>query len=174
MILYEIDFWIKFIKLIFFSVIADEATDSSNVEQLSINVRFLENGEPQERFVGFQECISGTTGETIADNILSKLTDWKLEAELLRGQAYDGAGAMAGRVKGAASRITAKYPKAIYTRCASHRLNFCVVKFCSISEVNNVMQVADKIARFFNNSPKRQATLEIWIQDIRQGKRGKN
>ena len=117
------------------SVIADEATDSSNVEQLSINVRFLVNGEPQEKFLGFQECISGTTGEASADNILSKLTDRKLEAELLRGQAYDGAGAMAGRVKGAASCITAKYPKAIYTHCASHRLNLCVVKCCSISEV---------------------------------------
>ena len=28
---------------------------------------------------------------------------------------------MAGRVKCAASRITTKYPKAIYTHCASHR-----------------------------------------------------
>ena len=173
-ILYEIDFWIKFIKLIFFSVIADEATDSSNFEQLSIDVRFLETGKPQGKFLGFQECISGTTGEAIADNILSKLTDWKLEAELLRGQAYDVAGAMAGRVKGAASRIIAKYSKAIYTHCASHRLNLCVVKCCSISEVNNVMQVGDKIARFFSNSPKRQATLEIWIQDIPQGEKRKN
>ena len=101
-ILYEIDFWIKFIKLIFFPVIADEATGSSNVERLSINVHFLENGDPQEKFLGFQEGISGTTGEAIADNILPKLTDWKLEVELLRGQAYDGAVAMAGRVKGAA------------------------------------------------------------------------
>ena len=92
----------KIHKANFFSVIADEATDSSIVEQLSINVRILENGEPQEKFLGFQECISGTTGEANADNILSKLTDWKLEAELLRGQVYDGAGAMAGRVKGAA------------------------------------------------------------------------
>ena len=66
---------------------------------------------------------------------------------------------MAGRVKGAASRITAKYPKAIYTHCASHRVNLCVVKCCHSSEVNNVMQVADKIARFFSKSPKRQATL---------------
>ena len=80
---------------------------------------------------------------------------------------------MAGRVKGAASRITAKYPKAIYTHCASHRLNLCVVKCCSISEVNNVMQVADKIARCFSNSPKRQATLDIWIQDILQGEKRK-
>ena len=74
---------------------------------MSFNVRFLENGEPQEKFLGFQECISGTTAEAIADNILSKLTDWKLETERLRGQAYDGAGAMTGRLKGAASRITA-------------------------------------------------------------------
>ena len=69
----------KIYKANFFSVIADEATHSSNVEQLSINVHFLENGEPQEKFLGFQECISGTTGEVIADNILSKLTDWKLK-----------------------------------------------------------------------------------------------
>ena len=33
------------------------------------------------------------------------------------------------------------------------------------------MQVADKIARFFSNSPKRQATLEIWIEDILQGEK---
>ena len=157
----------------FFSVIADEATDSYNVEQLSIKVRFLENGEPQGKFLGLQECISGTTGEAVAENILSKLTDRKLEAELLRGQAYDGAGAMAGRVKGAASRLTAKYPKAIYTHCDPYRLNLCIVKCCSISEVNNVMRVADKFARFFSNSPKRQTTLEIWIQDILQEKRGK-
>ncbi len=81
---------------------------------------------------------------------------------------------MAGRAKGAASCITAKYHKAIYTHCASHRLNLCIVKWCSISEVNNVMQVADKIARFFSNSPKRQPTLKIWIQDILQGEKSKN
>ena len=80
---------------------------------------------------------------------------------------------MAGWVKGAASRITAKYPKAIYTPCASHRLNLCAVKCCSISKVNNIRRIADKIARFFSNSPKRQATLEIWIQDILQGEKRK-
>ena len=52
---------------------------------------------------------------------------------------------MAGRVKGATSRITAKYPKAIYTHCASNRLKLCIVKCCSSCEVNNIMQVADKL-----------------------------
>ena len=62
---------------------------------------------------------------------------------------------MAGIVKGAASRIPAKYPKDIYTHSASHRLNLCIAKCCSITEVNNVIQVAARIARFFSNSPKR-------------------
>ena len=40
-----------------------------------------------------------------------QLTSWQLPASLLRGQGYDGAGAMSGHTKGAAARINAKYPK---------------------------------------------------------------
>ena len=47
-----------------FSIIADEATDSANEEQLC--VCFVEGGIPCEKFIGFRECRSGVTGETIA------------------------------------------------------------------------------------------------------------
>ena len=117
-------------------------------------------------FVAFHECVTGVTGRAIADNILLKLSQWQLELEYLRGQAYDGAGAMAGKSKGAASYIVTKQPKALYTHCASHRLNLCVVKCCSIREINNMMESADKISRFFNNSPKRQLALERWIDEL--------
>ena len=100
------------------------------------------------------------------DNILLKLSKWQLELEHLRGQAYDGAGAMAGKSKGAASHIITKQPKALFTHCASHRLNLCVVKCCSIREINNMMESAGKISRFFNNSPKRQLALERWIDEL--------
>ncbi len=150
----------------FFSVIADEATDTANDEQLSICVRFLHGGVPHEKFLAFHECQSGVTGEAIADDILSKLAEWQLQLHLLCGQAYDGAGAMAGKSKGAASRILSKYPKALYTHCAAHRLNLCVMKCCSIMEVSNMMQTADTISRFFSNSPKRQLALEEWIDNV--------
>ena len=74
------------------------------------------------------------TGEAIADDILSKLAEWQLHPQLLCGQAYDGAGGMSGKSKGAASCILSKYPKALYTHCAAHRLNLCVMKCCSIME----------------------------------------
>ena len=67
--------------------------------------------------------MTGVTGRAIADNILLKLSQWQLELEHLRGQAYDGAGAMAGKYKGATSCIITKPPKALYTHCASHRFN---------------------------------------------------
>ena len=150
----------------FFSVIADEATDVANDEQLSICVRFVHNGSRCEKFLAFHECQSGVTGEALADDILSALVEWQLQPQLLCGQAYDGAGAMAGKSKGVASRILSKYHKALYTHCAAHRLNLCVMKCCSIREVSNMMQTADKISRFFSNSPKRQLALEKWIDSV--------
>ncbi len=71
----------------FFSVIA------ANDEQLSICIRFVCDGLPCERFFAFHE------GEAIAEDILSKITEWQLHPQLLCGQAYDGAGAMAGKSK---------------------------------------------------------------------------
>ena len=73
---------------------------------------------------------------------------------------------MAGKSKGAAACITAKHPKALYTHCASHRLNLCVVKSCTIREISNMMQSADKVSRFFSNSPKRQLAMEKWIDNL--------
>ena len=81
----------------------------------------------------------------------------------MRGQAYDGAGAMSGAVKGAAARIMAQCPKAHYVHCAAHRLNLCVVKCCTICEVSNAMDCADSVVRFFKFSPKRQTFLEKCI-----------
>ena len=150
----------------YFSIIADEATDIANDEQLSICIRYVEEGVPQEKFIAFHECVSGVTGEALSDNIISNLAVWQLQPHLLRGQAYDGAGAMSGISKGVAARIVSKYPKALYTHCASHRLNLCVVKCCSVQEINSMMQTADSISRFFCNSPKRQLALEKWIEEL--------
>lgn len=88
-----------------FSVIADEATNSANDEQLPISVRFVEDGIPYEKFLGFHDCRSGVTGEAIASYILAQLSKWQLQPLFLRGQAYDGAGAMAGKARGAADPL---------------------------------------------------------------------
>ena len=123
-----------------FTVMADEASDVSNKEQLAICIRYLsETDEVSEKFLGFVECNTGVSGEALAEKIISALKAWKLDVMKLRGQAYDGAGAMAGATKGVASRIAENYPLAMFSHCAAHRLNLCVVKSCSIPSFSNMM-----------------------------------
>ena len=88
--------------------------------------------------MGFTACVTGVSGKASAGRILQHLADWNLSLSQLWEQAYDGAGSMAGKRKGAAKRILELYPKAIYTHCAAHVLNIiCVVKCCSIQEVSS-------------------------------------
>ena len=74
---------------------------------------------------------------------------------------YDSTGSMAGKRKVVAARISEQYPKALYTYCASHVLNLCIVSCCSIPDVRNTMDIAKCVQCFFDNSPKCQLALEV-------------
>uniref|UniRef100_A0A1X7U3U8 HAT C-terminal dimerisation domain-containing protein n=1 Tax=Amphimedon queenslandica TaxID=400682 RepID=A0A1X7U3U8_AMPQE len=97
---------------------------------ISIVLRYV-NSETliiHKDLVGFFECDTGITGRALADKITATLNDFHLNLSFLRGQGYDGAGNMAGSVKGTAALITEEYPLALYLHCASHCLNLAVVK----------------------------------------------
>ena len=96
-------------------MIADEATDASNSEQLSIVLCFVdENLSVMEEFLGFAECKSGVSGDVIVTNLVDIFKKkWHLNLKNLHGQAYDGAGAMTGRIQGIAAQIMADNPKAV-------------------------------------------------------------
>ena len=81
-----------------------------------------------EVFTGFIECDEGVSGQAIADKILLGVQNVSLDMSRCRGQGYDGAGNMAGKSSGAATRITAIcFPKLhmsiadrTYSICPSH------------------------------------------------------
>ena len=60
------------------------------------------------------------------------LEEYGLNVNYLRGQAFDGAGNMAGKYRGAAAIIQSTCPKAVYVHCAAHSLDLCVVAACNI------------------------------------------
>jgi len=85
-----------------FSVIADEARDISNKEQMSLIIKYVDKHHKiHESFIAFVECGS-TRGEDIANLIETKCLQLKLDMNMCRGQGYDGAGNMAGYCNGAA------------------------------------------------------------------------
>lgn len=154
-------------EAVFFSISADEAADAANIEQLTIVVRFVDkNDDIREEFMIFLSCKDGVDGETLTNQILEAIQGYlNLDMDNCRGQAYDGAGQMAGNVKGVSSRISQLYPKAIYTHCNYHVLNLCIVKGLSIREIQNMMELSDSVSRFFKFSPKRQASLEKFVDE---------
>ena len=95
-----------------FSVIADEVTDVSNKEQLSLVWRYVEPDTllVREDLVGIVECETGISGRALADKITSCVWGYGLDVSNLRGQAYDGTGNMAGSVNDTAALIAFRLP----------------------------------------------------------------
>ena len=81
----------------FSSLVADEGTDISNIEQLSLCIRSVDdNFEVSEDFVGFYE-LSNIKSETIVNSIQDILIRCQLSLGNCRGQTYDGASNMMGK-----------------------------------------------------------------------------
>ena len=157
-----------------FSVVADEARDVANLEQMPIIIRYINMYyEIQESFIGFVECESGTSGHAIASLIEESCHRFGLNMQLCRGQGYDGAGNMSGSCSGASAIIRSKYPKAIYFHCASHKLNLCIANSCQLRTVSNMMSVITGISNFYNYSPKRQKSLESCLGDYSESLKSK-
>lgn len=151
-----------------FAVLADEAVDISISEQMPLVLRFVDgSSQIREEFVGFVLCDSGTSGRALSEKILSTLQQFNLDLRMLRGQGYDGAANMAGRYSGTAALIQQQYPLAVYTHCAAHVLNLCIVKAMSIVPIRNMMGTLKDIYLFFHGSAKRQQQLEQRISGQR-------
>ncbi|XP_056595590.1 52 kDa repressor of the inhibitor of the protein kinase-like [Triplophysa dalaica] len=147
----------------YFTVLADESMDISGTEQMSLCVRYVneeeENLEIKEDFLGF--CpLPKQDAATITSAILNQLTKWGLQITFLRGQGYDGASTMSGKVSGVQKRVKELYPRAMYTHCRSHALNLVVVHGGSdLPLVRNTMSIVEKIAVFFSATGARKDAL---------------
>lgn len=150
----------------YFSVLADETCDISNVEQISLCVRYvaLENGNHivKEQFLQFVPTTE-LTGKALAAKILDGLECYGLNLNGLRGQGYDGASAMSGQFNGVKKFVQDKYPLALYVHCAAHTLNLAVTRACEVQEIRNCLCTIEKCYAFFN-TPKRQAVLNDVIE----------
>ena len=133
-----------------YSIIADEVSDLSNKELLSLVLHYIDFDTALvcEDFVSFLECDTGITGLCLADKILTFLDGCRLDPAKLRGQTDDRAGNMAGSVNGTAAIISSQYPLALYFHCASHNLNLAVVKSIQVTAVRNMLGTVNKVLFF--------------------------
>ena len=147
----------------YYSIIADEVTDASNNEELSLVLRYVYKNEIREVFVDFL-AVERITGRVLGEAILSWLNSHDIPLSDMRGQCYDGASNMCGARSGVKAVVQEVAPKAMYYHCAAHRLNLSVVSACSIQAFKNAESYVGEIARFFNYSAKRQRLLDRCVE----------
>ena len=115
------------------SVIADEASDTTNKEQMSLVLRFADkNFDLEENFLWFLHCKSGLSGKALNETLLGTISDLKLGINGCRELGYDQAATVSENKNGMTAHIIKKNPKANYTHCFSHRLNLSICKTCKI------------------------------------------
>ena len=143
-------------KVHWFSIIADEATDVSNKEQLTVCIRWVDDD-----FCIYEDPIEliqlpKTDAETITRELKSCLGKHVLPIAQCRGQAYDGASNMSGHLNGVAARIEKDVPAALYLHCFAHCTNLClqtVGRKCVV--VRDALDLVMEISQLIRFSPKR-------------------
>ena len=107
----------------FLTIMADETTDVSNQEQVTLFVRWVtEDFEVREEFLGLYS-VASIDADTLVSVIKDVFLRLNLSFDRVRGQCYDGASAMSGSKSGVAKQISTTEPRAIYTHCYGHALN---------------------------------------------------
>ncbi|KAJ8878653.1 hypothetical protein PR048_019236 [Dryococelus australis] len=148
-------------KSCFYTVLADETTDISQVEQFSLCVRYIDDHEEpytvREDFLLFVP-VYDVTGEVIERRIAA----CGLDLAHIRGQ-----GLLHERsIQRCSSTLKKKCPKAIYIHCVSHCLNLSLMDSFKVQSVCNAMSVISKTYTLFRVSAKRTKALEEKIKEL--------
>ena len=102
--------------------------------------RFVDSHKDiREEFLTFL-LLERITGEQIADEIISFLTENGIPVTDIQGQGYDGTSNMSSSRVGVQQRIKHVSPLAMYVHCSGHCLNLVLTKLCSLPDVRNVIE----------------------------------
>ncbi|KAK6322385.1 hypothetical protein J4Q44_G00071770 [Coregonus suidteri] len=153
----------------FFSLVTDDVVEISGECHIPIFLRFFDQANClREEFVGFLPFEGDE--ETLMERLLNEVTKkWGLNMDYCRGQAHFSSGVHSSKMKAIATKLTEKYPTAVYTPSSTCALNVSLASGVALTGVQIVMSTFKKIESFFNESPSLQLELENAISIFYQG-----
>ena len=153
----------------FYTIMIDETTDSSNVEEVVIVIRWVSDDlSVHEDFIGLYKTDS-IQAKSLVAIIKDTLLQLNLKMELCRGQCYDGANVMRGAKCGVATMVSSEEPRAVFTHCYGHSLNLAVGDTVRQSKLmKSALETVNEISKLIKKSPKRDAMFHKLKQEISQ------
>ena len=154
-------------KSLWFSILADEATDISRHEQMSLSIRWVDDDYAvHEDTLGLIQ-LPNTKSVTIFQAIKDILIRCSLPHSQCRGQAFDGAANMSGVRNGVQAQVKSEASQALYVHCLAHNLNLCLKDVTKASDlVRNVMGFIYDLIQLIKFSPKRLTLFEILKKEV--------
>ncbi|XP_060173475.1 uncharacterized protein LOC132604137 isoform X1 [Lycium barbarum] len=111
----------------YFSLLVDESCDVSRKEQMAIVLRYVDRwGSVVERFIGIVH-VRNTSALCLKEAIVNYLGQHSLSLSNIRGQCYDGASNMQGRLSGLKILIQQESRSAHAIHCFAHQLQLTLV-----------------------------------------------
>lgn len=154
----------------YLTIMADETTDASNEEQLTIVLRQVtEELLVHEEFIGLYK-VPNIEAATIFGEIQDVLKELNIPVAKLRGQCYDGASAMSSSKRGVAKLVCDLEERAIYTHCYGHALNLAAgdtLKQCKL--LKDALETTREITKLIKYSPRREEIFERVKEEISSG-----
>lgn len=146
-------------------MVADDTTDISQIEQFSLCVSYFECEKKvlREDFRSFIP-VYDLSGAGLAKVIQESLVKFGLNLQDMRGQG--GAATMRGEFRGVQAHIKEQNPLALYSHCAAHTLNLCLVDASKVNPIRNCMRTISDICAFFHSSAKRTNILKEEITNL--------
>ena len=154
-------------EAMWYSVLADETTDISNQEQLSLSIRWVsKTHEVHEDFIGLVH-VPNITASVLVLAIKDVLVRCSLPLGQCRGQAYDGAANMMGHLRGVATQLQTEETRAIPVHCFAHCLNLALQDTAKKSEpIKNALDIVVEICKLITFSPKRSLVFQQCKEEL--------
>lgn len=142
------------------AILADESTDVRTRNELSVCIRFVENGMAIEAFIGLTQ-LKSTAAEDVKVAILNMLKEHEVPLGKIHWMAFDGASNMSGNKNGVQAKLKAEgVLNGNYVHCRSHLLNLAAANVANaFKPLQALLSALNSTWRFFHKSPKRHNRL---------------
>jgi len=142
------------------TILADESTDITSTEEMSVCFHWVENGEAVEHFL---EVIH--LKETNAGAITTALQEYLKQKDInpvsIIGMGFDGATTFSGKISGVQARLKLNSPYAAYIPRKSHKLELaCIQAENSSPLIKRVFSNLTALWKIFHFSPKKAEKLK--------------
>ena len=144
----------------YYSIMADECTDITTVEELSVFCRWEEDGLPVEHFLEIIH-LRKADAESIHSALIECLKQKNLQVKRMVGMGFDGASTFSGKKTGVQARMKKLAPHALFVHCHCHLLQLaCVQAANSTPGIKHVYVTLTALWKCFHYSPKRTQSLK--------------